>query len=214
MSGSFWKWFHLGFRPNTLVMSLSDDELNILNNTQFLQLKYQLTEKVIAYFSSIERALHQEVQQVDFKFPEGTFLKSGKISKGEQYRLLPYFILDYPRLFTQKEIFAYRTMLWWGHHLSCTLQLSGPVLERNKESLIKNISLDKSAYFCVNDQPWDYHFESDNYLPVRELTIDEMNKHILQNGFVKISDYLPLKDWDQYKSFSLKTFARFLRYFY
>lgn len=197
-------------------MKLTQEEHKVLNDTHFLKVKHQLSEKVIKYLSHIERALHEEVtlHKKSFPFPKGTFLKGGKISKGDQYKLLPYFILDYPRLFTQKEIFAYRSMLWWGHHFSCTLQLSGPVLEKNKEVLIDNIFLDKDIYFCVNNQPWEYHYGNDNYLQIKDLTKKDLINQINRNGFIKVNDCLPLEEWEAYKSFTLKTFARFLQYFY
>ena len=34
-------------------------------------------------------------------------------------------MLDYPALFKKDEIFALRTMFWWGNFMSITLLLSG-----------------------------------------------------------------------------------------
>lgn len=214
MPCSFWQRIYLGLSTHTMVMSLSEEEQRILSDTRFLRLKHHISEKIISYLADIERALHQEIGKTNLRFPEGTFLKAGKISKGEQYKGLPYFILDYPRLFTQNEVFAFRTMLWWGHHFSCTLHLSGPFLEKIKASLIQKLTVMDTAYFCVNNQPWEYHFEPDNYLPLGTLGREAVARQIDTNGFVKLSDFIPLNNWDGYKSFALETFARFLQYTY
>ena len=196
-----------------MVEQLTPEEIAALEDTRFLQLKQQVSEKVITCFSEIERALHQQINQQAFRFPEGTFLKAGKFSKGEQYQNLPYFILDYPRLFTSKEVFAFRTMLWWGHHLSCTLHLAGPILQQHQQTLIDHIPTDQNLYFCVNESPWEYHYEKDNYLKMSELDSIQIETHLNKYGFLKISDYIPVSHWDQFKSFTLDAFARFLRYF-
>lgn len=211
MFGCIWQWVYLGFSTNPLVMRPTEEELAILNDVKFLRLKNELSEKIIKHFAQIERALHQEVQRASFPFPKGTFLKAGKISKGEQYQELPYFILDYPRLFTKKEVFAFRTMLWWGHHFSTTLHLQGSFLEANKKQIIRNLVKDKGLYFCVNKQPWEYHYEPHNYLMIRDLQENELDLQIRNNGFIKISNFIPVTAWDDFSSFTLTSFARFLK---
>src|SRR6187402_1143085 len=58
-------------------------------------------------------------------FPEEIFRTDPKISRGENYKGLPYVILDYPRLFGREDVFAVRTMFWWGHSFHVTLHLKG-----------------------------------------------------------------------------------------
>ncbi|REE05562.1 hypothetical protein [Marinoscillum furvescens] len=193
-------------------MKPTPEELEILNNDHFLLVKNQVSEKVISYLAAIERSLHAHIQQVDpGVFPEGAFLKSGKIAKGEQYKGLPYFILDYPRLFTQKQVFAFRVMLWWGNHFSCTLHLQGPPHLQQPQTLIKKLMEHPELYFCVNTQPWDYHYEHTNYRQVKNLNQDNMRDQIERHGFIKISKYLPVTSWDNFQTFTLQCFDDFLR---
>jgi|SRR5580658_2635596 hypothetical protein len=51
-----------------------------------------------------------------------------RISKGEQYKGLPWVMLDYPRVFGKEDILAIRTMFWWGHYFNVTLHLKGGYL--------------------------------------------------------------------------------------
>lgn len=192
-------------------MTPSDEELSVLQNQEFLKLKNSVSEKVIAYLAEIERELHREINLSSFPFPEQTFLKAGKISRGEQYRLLPYFILDYPRLFSKEEVFAFRTMLWWGNHFSCTLHLAGPVLNSFRKSIISNLQKEKDLYFCVNAEPWDYHYGEENYVQIKHLDQKKIVDQIEKNGFVKISAYISISEWHDFKRFTLTSFARFLQ---
>ncbi|MEP0368064.1 MAG: hypothetical protein ABJN36_19505 [Cyclobacteriaceae bacterium] len=188
----------------------SSEELQVLADVTFLSLKDSVSKKIIASLASIERELHKEIEASAFPFPNHAFLRSGKISKGENYRGLPYFILDYPRLFTQTEVFAFRTMLWWGHEFSCTLHLGGKQLERISPKILNDISLDTDIFFCVKDNPWEYHFEKDNYLKSNELSADQMQSYISKNNFMKISRCISINEWKKFKSYTLETFARFL----
>ena len=47
----------------------------------------------------------------------------------------------------------------------------------------------------MHSNPWEYHYQKDNYLPIAEL--DEVKtKNILQNhDFIKISAKTNLEDW-------------------
>lgn len=193
---------------------VTDQELEVLSNRDFLKIKASVMEKAVAYLAEIERELHAKIGETDFPFPKNTFLKAGKISKGEQYRLLPYVILDYPRLFSKKEVFAFRSMIWWGHHYSCTLHLSGPSLQWFGNSLKEKLQTEENVYFCVNSHPWDYHYGEENYLPVQTIDPQKIVHQIEQHGFVKISKFIPVYEWNDYKSFTLESFARFLRYLY
>ncbi|MEQ8878169.1 MAG: hypothetical protein RLQ12_00980 [Cyclobacteriaceae bacterium] len=93
----------------------TQEEIKILSDKRFLIVKQQLADKIITQLAEIERVLHKAINSSSFNYPEGTFIRSGKISKGENYRSLPFFILDYPRMFTKENAFAFRTMLWWGN---------------------------------------------------------------------------------------------------
>ena len=109
--------------------------------------------------------------------PNEIFSISPKIYKGEQYRELPYVMLDYPRLFSKTNVFAIRSFFWWGNYFSITLQLSGIYLEKYADKIVDflNDKKNKDWYFGVHESEWEHHFEKDNYA-----RIDELTKKILQ----------------------------------
>ncbi|XOV93341.1 MAG: hypothetical protein ACFHWX_01265 [Bacteroidota bacterium] len=187
------------------------EELEVLKDQRFLLIKQSLSNKVIAQLSMIERLLKDEIEKSNFRFPDQTFLKAGKISKGENYRSLPYYLLDYPRLFTHEAVFAYRTMLWWGNEFSCTLHIGGRPLDECAEKLKARLPQEKRLYFCISNNPWEYHFEESNYEPIESITVKTITDQINKHDFIKISDKISLDNWDQFGDFSLTTLKRFLK---
>ncbi|WP_258104482.1 hypothetical protein [Marinoscillum sp. MHG1-6] len=186
------------------------EELDILSDTRFLMLKESLAKKVISRLAGIEHEIKIQLKESAFNFPENALIQAGKISRGENYNGLPYFVLDFPRLFTQKSIFTFRTMLWWGNEFSCTMHLSGDALSMINEQCLTQIKEQQDLYFCVNRSPWEYHFGKDNYVPASTLDIGEMTEHIHQHKFMKISRHIPVQKWDEFEAFTLGSFAQYL----
>lgn len=88
------------------MMELSDKELSVIENTSFLLTKIKVTEKIQQLLGQTRLDLKVLLSRSVFEFPEGSDLTTGKISKGENYQNLPYLVLDYPKLFTQKRYFC------------------------------------------------------------------------------------------------------------
>ncbi|HUS03429.1 MAG TPA: hypothetical protein VMY77_16935, partial [Chitinophagaceae bacterium] len=101
-------------------IQLSPEELELVNTTQWILSKHAITKKVYDLFGDLSLELKNEAHSYNYLFPENLQYQSGKISKGENYRLLPYVILDYPAFFWKDRIFAIRTMFWWGNFFSVT----------------------------------------------------------------------------------------------
>jgi hypothetical protein len=193
------------------VVNISDDEFLILQDTDFLLQKQKISKSIVSTLSETEQALKSSLDNHSFDFPLGTKVQGGKISKGENYRELPFFILDYPRLFTRQSIFAFRVMVWWGHEISLTIHLSGTALDTYQDLLKQNISLLTAPhYLCVGNSPWEYHFETDNYQSITQLDSDARNK-ALSKGFVKISRKYELSYINQLPSLAPNILSNYLR---
>ena len=184
-------------------MNLSDQDLSLISDADFLLAKVEVLSKINALMEETRSALQAQLGTTDFVFPTDLNLSSGKISKGEYYRHLPYFVLDYPALFGKQDILAFRTMFWWGNFFSVTLHLQGKYLEESRKSLINNISslLDKQLYICVGETPWEYHYEPDNY----ELLQVEHAEQIKSGEFLKLSRKTELSKWKTLPIFSVET---------
>ncbi len=195
-------------------MEFTDQELEYLLDHEFLLTKRRISERIQKMLTGLETDLISTAHSISFPYPKGTLLKSGKISKGENYKGLPYYILDYPRLFTRRSVFAYRSMIWWGNHFSTTLHMGGEAKDQFTPKLMANFDALKSQDFfvCVNIDPWHYHFEKDNYKHISDIGRPEMEKIIANHDFLKISSRLSLQDYKQIHEFSLNNLKRFFSY--
>jgi hypothetical protein len=189
-------------------MQLTEKELLILQDTDFLLTKAAVLEKITELFGHTREELKQCVEHSNFSFPDGTGLLNGKISKGENYKNLPYMVLDYPALFSKNSIFAYRTMFWWGNFFSATLHLEGIALNYYRKSITINLDklLKKDVYIGVGDTPWHYHYEKDNYSPLNDVYRD----FITNSKFLKLSKKIELKKWSDVPEFSTNFFKLML----
>lgn len=190
-------------------MYLTPKELAYLSDTDFLLTKRQVQQKINHLLVQTEATLKEYIQKQSLTFPEGVLYKAGKISQGENYRGLPYQVLDYPRLFHKEDIFALRTMCWWGHTFSVTLHLQGrswklyqPVLLDHQGQLFG-----RDLFLCVHPHPWEYHQEEDNYQAIDQLTATEVNRLLSEKHFLKLTAFLPLGEGDRLPAFALHFFT-------
>lgn len=174
----------------------TEDENQVLQNKEFLPLKQQAVEKIITLMSVLREQLDEVWTNEGNHWPVPCKKDDVKISRGENYRQLPYVILDYPRKFARDDVFAFRSMFWWGHFFSYTLHLQGNSLETYRSTLAEKLSANQhhlqDAYLCVGDTPWQYHYESDNYQLIRHLEQKEIRKIVRKHDFFKISAWLPV----------------------
>src|SRR5687768_4616967 len=150
---------------NAAKIQLSAEELSLVQNAGWLLTKNTIIEKVFALFGDIAHEVRDTVTARPVLLPSAVLVPSPKISKGENYKGLPWVMCDYPRLFNRQDIFAIRTMFWWGHFFSVTLHLKGMYKEKYQQQLINNLPLLSEASFnvCISGEEWRHEFEEDNY---------------------------------------------------
>lgn len=119
-----------------------------------------------------------------------------KISKGENYRGLPFLILDHPRYSSGPDLFFIRHMFWWGNFFSSTLHLAGEYCDRFRENIIDAYPLLTHYSVGINTDPWEHHFEDSNYKPVSSLSKAAFTEACHRNQHLKIARRFPLGDWE------------------
>ena len=189
-------------------LKFTEEELESLKNSHFFQIKLAVTRKIIELFGALESELKEAVATLPVSLGEEINIKNGKIFRGENYLNLPYIVLDYPRQFSTESIFAFRTMFWWGNGYSFTLHLQGLAWENRKIALIRNLDKLKgnNLYLCINNTPWQYHFEKQNYIKLDQFLKDGRSEELMDKEFIKIASRLDVDQYENVIDASVKTF--------
>ncbi len=197
---------------NPAKIRLSQTEMELVNNAELILTKNAILKKVNQLLGNLQENQQQFIALHEKKLPEKVTGTIPKISKGEKYQGLPYLILDYPRLFDHENIFAVRTMFWWGHFFSVTLHLSGIYKKEAEEKLITSYDvLMEKGYYCYNNEDqWEHHFENDNYVLVAELNKNDFEKSIREKSFVKLANKISLLEWDDAEKILIRFFNEIL----
>ena len=190
-------------------LTLSSEEQLLVNNSNWILTKRTIIEKAVLLLSELQDKMKSVTLNYESLLPLAIISSEPKISKGESYRLLPYVLLDYPKYFDKENIFALRTMFWWGNFFSITLHLSGSYKAVFANALVKNITALQQGnyYICVNDDQWQHHFEPDNYFVAAEKNREKLKDIILQRPFIKIARKFPLERWNEMPIVLERSFA-------
>jgi hypothetical protein len=191
-------------------VELSKNELELVVNSEFILTKNRIIEKVYYMFGLLSEVFKATLNEYAEALPHEVFLSSPKIYRGENYLYLPYVMMDYPRIFLKEDIFAIRSFFWWGNYFSITLQLSGRFLEAFNNNIEMNLKTKtvENYFVCINDSPWQHHFEETNYTPLKEISSIEK---ILNNKFLKIAVKLPLNEWNNATAFFKENYTTLIQ---
>ncbi|MBO9620275.1 MAG: hypothetical protein J7539_14710 [Niabella sp.] len=124
------------------------------------------------------------------------FETNGKVAKGENYKGLPYVLLDYPRNFTPDHFFSVRSMFWWGRQVSTTLHLSGSWMQQFTPRLCEQLTLlqENSFYVSYNGDEWDHDLNGGAYHPLGGMPVEGLQKMAEADGFLKIAAFIPINE--------------------
>lgn len=191
------------------VQKLNSDELMLLQDANVLRIKNSALDKVFNILASAMEDLKTVAPNYSKVVPEAAILFHGKVSRGENHLGLPYQVLDYPATFALDDIFAFRTMVWWGNFYSCTLHIQGKHLFSLKEIILNNVnSISKSGiYVSCGDSPWNYDYNKENYKLASELETIDLDDRF----FLKLSQKFELEDLHRLSENCLASFDQFMK---
>lgn len=171
-------------------ITLSPSEAALISNAEIILTKNSIIQKTVALLAHLQESLVKE--------STGYFSSGPKISKGENYRGLPYVVLDYPRISSGSDLYFVRSMFWWGNFFSSTLQIAGRYKEQNLSTVLS--SFDALAlqdyHIGISEDPWQHHFESSNYKKLSAVSKREFALLLEQQPHIKIAARWPLSSWD------------------
>ena len=173
---------------------LLPSEMEMVSSPEIILTKNAILQKIKNFLEQVQIKQLDILKDYAFQLPQDVLRTSPKISRGENYKGLPWLVLDNPRHFKHNNIFAIRTMFWWGNFFSITLHLSG----NNKTSILKKISenilLLKENHFHVyagNDE-LEHDLDPDSYKKLAALTNEELENIFKANNFLKLAIKFPI----------------------
>jgi hypothetical protein len=189
---------------------LTPEESVLVTNSSWLITKQRVVGKVYGLFGALSDKFSGILADYNEFIPAEITGVSPKIYKGEMYRQLPYVMLDNPRFFNQEDVFAIRAFFWWGNHFSLHLLLSGKYRMQFEASLRSHLTqgaLDR-WYFGVSEDPWEHHFEEDNYQQIQHLK----NHSTMETAgpYLKIANMHPLDEWKDAYSYYIDSYTHLL----
>ncbi len=192
---------------NDAKLRLSAEEMRLVTDPAWILTKNSIISKVVGLFAALSGewrsvweahamsvALRDERPGAMAELPVTT----PKLSKGENYKGLPYVMLDYPRVFGREDVFAIRTLFWWGHAFSVTLHLKGiyldlflPVIHSRRDELAT-----AGFEWGISEDEWEHAHTADTYRP---LVGEDPDATPLSpdRRFVKLSARCGLERWDE-----------------
>ncbi|HKZ66156.1 MAG TPA: hypothetical protein VJ111_07370 [Chitinophagaceae bacterium] len=197
---------------DTAKIRLSPEEAALVIRADWILTKNSIIQKTKQLLASLQTEQQHLLLSSSSLFPEEIINSSPKISKGENYKGLPYLVLDYPRYFNKEDAFAIRILFWWGNFFSGTLHLSGIYKKKYEEKIIRSFeSLNtKDFSVCINENQWEHHFETDNYLPLHTFTASGFEEIISKRSFIKLSKKISLKQWNDAEKNLLEIFSQLI----
>ncbi len=191
---------------------LSPEEEALVIRPDWILTKNNVIQKTQKLFSSLQAGEQKAMGTYIDLVPPEIIDSTAKISRGENYRGLPYLVLDYPKYFSKEDVFAIRMLFWWGNFFSATLHLSGSYKKEYQNKIIQSIDLLKNNDFfiCVNQTPWEYHFEPDNYLPINEMKADQFRNRVNENAFIKLSGKISIEQWNDAEKKLFEIFCQYM----
>ncbi len=191
------------------------EELSLMGNAEVLLMKRQVLQKVGDDFSKLENEFRNILKtSPGIALPEGALLKAGKISRGENYKGLPYLVLDYPRLMTKEEIFNIRLLFWWGHYFSISLHVAGKVWSHHRQSMLALLASPdfRNYYIQLKGSPWEHDVSSPFFEKASSLTLSN-TQEAYTGEFIRIINILPLNGVEDLEEFAKSSFRLLLQCF-
>jgi hypothetical protein len=170
-------------------------EMELICDAEIIFRKNAALVKVRQFLEAVQLKQQALISMNPFLFPGEVIKISPKISRGENYKGLPWMILDYPRYFEPQHSFAIRTLFWWGNFVSITLHLSGRYKTMYEDKLIRQFKTLVAAnfYLCTGAEEWEHHFEPGNYTKAELLKAEKFEEEIRSKKFLKLACKFPLE---------------------
>ncbi len=198
-----------------VIPLLSQQESDFLSDSEIFQTRRRVSEKIIELFGECARQMESALEHYGKFLPSAVYSSRPKISKGENYLGYPWTVLDYPRYFKGEDVFALRTLCWWGNYFSITLHLGGSFASALLPAALNRIDHlpGTQTAISVSKDPWQHHSGEDNFrIPDDENEARKLIEHCQRSyGYFKLMKRFELSEWEKMPVHCIETASLFFR---
>jgi hypothetical protein len=175
-------------------IQLSAEHIKLVTDAGWILTKNEILARIKTAFE----ALHSWQQHTfeSYLLPVDILKPGGKISRGENYLGLPWIVLDNPRHFIRGNVFAIRTLFWWGRFFSTTLHLSGNWQQKMEQKLVNAFEQlqQDNIKICYSNDEWVHDVTAPSYISLKLMNKESFRKIIEEAPFVKIVAYTGIEN--------------------
>lgn len=176
--------------------SFTTEELVLLADQEFFRKKAAISVKIKQVLEDLHHRLEAEIGSQPLLAPEGFDPQARQFVKGEHLEDFPYQYVDFPRLYTRENKFAFRSLVWWGHHVVFALMVEGPLVKQYRRNLFNRYAevADHHLCLCLSPSLWEWKAGPGLTLPITHDRRSEIAATLDHRTFFKIARFLPIDD--------------------
>lgn len=176
--------------------SFTPDELALLADQDFFRKKATISVKIKQVLEHLQHLLETEIALHSLLAPEGFDPQARQFVKGEHLENFPYQYVDFPRFYTRENKFAFRSLVWWGHHIVFALMVEGPLVKQYRRNLFNRYSevSDHHLCLCLSPSLWEWKIGPGLTLPITHDRRSQIAATLDHRTFFKIARFLPMDD--------------------
>ncbi|TRZ97716.1 MAG: hypothetical protein D4R81_12055, partial [Nitrospiraceae bacterium] len=162
----------------------------------FFRAKAKIMTKVRGLLTATHAALKEEAGSATLITPPDFNPANCQFVKGESLELFPYQYLDFPKHFHDSNVFTFRTLFWWGHHLACALLLEGEGIKQHKVRIVDRFHQLAGQGLELSLAPtlWEWKRGEGYTLPITHDRKAQIAAVLAERSFMKIVRFLPFTD--------------------
>jgi hypothetical protein len=185
---------------------LTKHECNYASSTTYPQIKHEVMQKTNVLFNSLGQKLSQSEC-----IPAIYRNQNYKITRGENYQLMPYMVLDYPQIKDKAFTLVMRTMFWWGHFISC--QLIVQTAQLNIEATANNLAGKRKTRLWTASNLWDHDCKSDAFTKLKYLSAAEIQSFLEHQTHLKLVSTHSIDCFNTFENIALKQYEQWMERF-
>ena len=124
---------------------------------------------------------------------------------------MPYWVSDFPASLHKAHVWAFRTVVWWGHCFSFSLILKGK-FKTDWPLDIRRLQ-DQEIYYTLHSDPWKIEFTPEVKTKVNSASVEKVDQHYIRHDFLKLSTMHDLEQINSLPAFSLASFEKIIGLF-